>query len=76
MTTNISKYGFFAVICIHEDGSKSLCHSYDEREMTDCAEFKSEKAADWFVKYAQEKASQRGSKAQYYRKYVSWSMYD
>lgn len=76
MTDDMSKYGFFIVICMYEDGHKRLCYDYDSSESAWIAEFASEKEAMKFRDYCTEKAKERDYKVSYYHKYVSWSMYD
>lgn len=72
MPEDISKYGFFIVICIEENGTRSLSSDYDGIEYT--VQFKSEQAAKQFVEDCE--ASLWGKNCKYYYKYVSWSMYD
>lgn len=69
---DISKYGFYVVIVMHEDGSKGLVYKHDERENCPCAQFKSEKLACEYKEFAKGVHPE----CTYYYRYVSWSMYD
>lgn len=70
---DISKYGFYVVIGYRKDVRQHhLIHDYDG--VCDCAQFKSEKAAELFAQECRE--SSFGEGWEYYCKYVSWGRYD
>lgn len=76
MTEDMSKYGFFIVICVPLEGHRSLVYTYDEQFDEHSAQFKTEKEAVQFKEFAEKTAKDRGDKVVYYHKYVSWNLYD